>query len=122
MLFRSMTMTVINVPEKKLVETFPLKTTFTNRMRFTPDGKHVLMNELQGTELVILDAVTHQEVKRLEVGAGGEGIFLDPDGSRAFYAVSNGNKLAVIDLKTFTVIKEITGLQNPDGMDWYVAK
>ncbi len=119
---RPMTMTVINVPEKKLVETFPLKTTFTNRMRFTPDGKHVLMNELQGTELVILDAVTHQEVKRLEVGAGGEGIFLDPDGSRAFYAVSNGNKLAVIDLKTFTVIKEITGLQNPDGMDWYVAK
>ena len=94
---RPMTMTVINVPEKKLVETFPLKTTFTNRMRFTPDGKHVLMNELQGTELVILDAVTHQEVKRLEVGAGGEGIFLDPDGSRAFYAVSNGNKLAVID-------------------------
>lgn len=119
---RPMTMTVINVPEKKLVETFPLKTTFTNRMKFTPDGKHVLMNELQGTELVILDAVTHQEVKRLEVGAGGEGIFLDPDGTRAFYAVSNGNKLAVIDLKTFTVIKEIPGLQNPDGMDWYVAR
>jgi hypothetical protein len=119
---RPMTMTVINVPEKKLVETFPLKTTFTNRMRFTPDGKHVLMNELQGTELVILDAATHQEVKRLDVGAGGEGIFLDPDGTHAFYAVSNGNKLAVIDLKTFTVIKEIPGLQNPDGMDWYVAK
>lgn len=119
---RPMTMTVINVPDKKLVATFPLQTVFTNRMRFTPDGKHVLMNELMGTDLVILDAVTHQEVKRINVGAGGEGIFLDPDGTRAFYAVSNGNKLAVIDLKTFTVIKEIPGLQNPDGMDWYVAK
>ena len=113
---------IVNIAEKKIVETFELPTVFTNRLKFTLDGKHVLMNELMGNQLFVYDAATRKEVKRIEIGAGGEGVFIDPNGTRAYYAVSAGNKLSVIDLPTLTVVGEVPDLQNPDGMAWYVSK
>lgn len=113
---------IINVPEKKLLSTISFEGGLNNRIKFTKDGKYVLMNELQGNELRIWEVATRKEVKRIDVGAGGEGIFIDPVRPRAYYTVSAGNKLVVIDTDTMTVIKEIPDLQNPDGMDWFRAK
>ena len=113
---------IINVNEKKLVSTISFEGGLNNRIKFTNDGKYVLMNELQGNELRVWDVATRKEVKRIDVGAGGEGIFMDPVRPRAYYTVSAGNKLVVIDTNTMTVIKEIHDLQNPDGMDWFRAK
>ncbi|GAB3218170.1 YncE family protein [Algoriphagus aestuariicola] len=113
---------IINVREKKLVDTISFEGGLNNRIKFTKDGKYVLMNELQGNELRVWDVATRQEVKRIDVGAGGEGIYIDPVRPRAYYTVSAGNKLVVIDTDSMTVIKEIPDLQNPDGMDWFSAK
>lgn len=113
---------IINVPEKKLHSTISFEGGLNNRIKFTKDGKYVLMNELQGNELRVWEVATRKEVKRIDVGAGGEGIFIDPVRPRAYYTVSAGNKLVVIDTDTMTVIKEIHDLQNPDGMDWFSAK
>ena len=113
---------IVNVREKKLIDTISFEGGLNNRIKFTKDGKYVLMNELQGNELRVWDVATRKEVKRIDVGAGGEGIFIDPIRPRAYYTVSAGNKLVVIDTDTMTVIKEIPDLQNPDGMDWFSAK
>jgi len=117
------TVSVNSIPEKRVLETFDLPTNFTNRIRFTLDGKYVLLSSLMNGdhELLIYDAKTRKEVKRIDVGAGGEGIFMDPRGGRAYYAVSNGGKLAVIDTNTLTLVKYIEGLRTPDGMAWYSA-
>lgn len=115
-------LSIINVSEMKLVDTISFEGGLNNRIKFTKDGKYVLMNELYGSELRVWDVATRKEVKRIDVGAGGEGILIDPVRPRAYYAVSAGNKLVVIDTKTMTVIKEIPGFENPDGMDWFVAK
>lgn len=113
---------IINVPEKKLIATIPFEGGLNNRIKFTKDGKYVLMNELFGNELRVWDVATRQEIKRIDVGAGGEGIFIDPVRPRAYYTVSAGNKLVVIDTDTMTVIKEIPDLMNPDSMDWFIAR
>ena len=55
-----------------------------NRLKFTPDGKLALV--LAGPALVILDAATHKEVKRLPIGHGSGGILMQPDGARAYVA------------------------------------
>jgi DNA-binding beta-propeller fold protein YncE len=119
---RDKSITVVDLVQKKVVDTIALPTTYSNRLRFTLDGKYVLVSELQGNQMLVLDAKTRKEVKRIDVGAGGEGIFIEPGGNRAFYAVSRGGKIAVIDTRTLEVIKEITGLANPDGMDWYDSR
>jgi DNA-binding beta-propeller fold protein YncE len=85
-------------------------------LKFTPGGKYVLVSGLGN--LIILDARSHRVVKRLDLGAGAAGILMDPDGHRAFVAVSGGNEVAVVDLRDFRVTGLIKGLEAPDGMAW----
>jgi flavin-binding protein dodecin len=40
-------------------------------------------------------------------------------GPRVYYTVSRANTLAVIDLRTLTVVGEVPGLVDRDGMAWY---
>ena len=43
---------------------------------------------------------------------------MQPDGARAFVAVSADDKLAVVDLKTLEVTRTFTTGKDPDGMAW----
>jgi YVTN family beta-propeller protein len=65
-----------------------------------------------------VDTASHKVVKTLNVGRGAEGVQLEPDGARAYVAISAENNVAVVDLKTLEVTGHITGLQGPDGMAW----
>jgi len=112
---------VINLDAMQFVTRLPFEGGLNNRIRFTKDGRYVLMNELNGTEMLVWDTATRTITRRIDVGAGGEGIFIDPVRPRAYYAVSRGNKLAVIDTTSLTLVKEIPDLDNPDGMAWYAA-
>lgn len=95
-------------------------------MKFTPDGKRVLISALGArsadTSLVVLDATTHKEVKQLNLGGGSAGILIAPDGSRAYVAVSMTDKVAVVDLKTLEVTGEISAGKQPDGLAWVITK
>jgi YVTN family beta-propeller protein len=123
---RDATVTIINVASKKASETFPVPVKGANRLKFTPDGARVLISGLGAragdTSLVVIDASTHKEVKRLDLGGGAAGILIPPDGSRAYVAVSTGDKIAVVDLKTLEVAGKIDAGKQPDGMAWAVRK
>jgi DNA-binding beta-propeller fold protein YncE len=41
-----------------------------------------------------------------------------PDGTKAFVAVSGDNKVAVVELKDFTVVTTFETGKDPDGMAW----
>jgi YVTN family beta-propeller protein len=112
------TISVIDLAAKREVATIEIPTSYSNRLKFTPDGRYVFVADLQGDEIVILDAQTRTQVERIDVGGGTEGLQMSPDGSRAFVAVSPAGKVAVIDIETLAVVGEITGLNNPDGMAW----
>jgi YVTN family beta-propeller protein len=119
------TVTVIDVPTKHALATIPIPLKRANRLKFTLDGQYVLISGLgtfpadsSTTHFVVLDARTHKLVKELDLGGGAAGILLDPDRSRAFVAVSRGNKVAVIDLSKLEVTAQIAPLGEPDGMAW----
>ena len=95
-----------------------LGTKRTNRLKFTPDGKHVLLTDRDGGELLVLDAATRKLVKRIPVGRRPSGILIVPDGSLAYVAVQADDNLAIFDLKTFEVTGRIPTDSNPDGMAW----
>jgi YVTN family beta-propeller protein len=109
---------VIDVASKKVTQTIPVGTKRSNRIKVTPDGKFVLISDLDAGELIVLDASTRKEVKRLALGKMPEGILIPPDGSRAFVAVNGDNHVAVVDLKTWQVTKKISTGVGPDGMAW----
>jgi YVTN family beta-propeller protein len=122
------TVTIIDVASKKATQTVPITVKGANRLKFTPDGKSVLIsglgarpgsNEGAGAGNVeIVDAATHREIKSFDLGGGSGGILVVPDGSKAFIAVSQKNKVVAIDLKELKVIGEIPTGKNPDGLAW----
>jgi YVTN family beta-propeller protein len=123
---RDATVTIIDVAAKKAIQTLPIPVKGANRLKFTPDGKRVLISALGAraadTSLAILDASTRKEVKQFNLGGGAAGILIAPDGSRAYVAVSSADKIAVIDLKTLKVVGQIDAGKQPDGLAWAVRK
>jgi YVTN family beta-propeller protein len=115
------TVTIIDVASKKTTQTVPIAVRGANRLKFTLDGKRVLISGLGGgatNSLVVLDAVTRKEVRRLDLGGGAAGIVIALDGSRAFVAVSGRDKVAVLDLKTLEISGTVSTGKQPDGLAW----
>jgi YVTN family beta-propeller protein len=109
---------IIDVAEKKVVRVFPIGTKRSNRLKFTPDGKQVLVSDLEGNEVIVIDAPARKEVKRIKMGRTPEGILMAKDGSRAYVAEAGENRIAIIDLKTLEVMDHLTTGNGPDGMAW----
>jgi len=82
----------------------------------------VLVTDLGTGDLVVLDAHSRKETKRISVGSGVAGILMDLDGSRAFVAASRDNFIAVIDLKTLAIVGKIATGRGVDGLAWAVRK
>lgn len=116
------TVSVVNLTSKKVDQVLNIPTRMANRVKFTPDGRTVLISDLGTGDLVFVDAKGRKEIKRLNLGRGCAGILIPPDGSRAFVAVSGSDKIAVVDLKTMALTGEIATGKGPDGMAWTAAK
>jgi YVTN family beta-propeller protein len=114
------TLSVIDLATRTVTATVDAKTFGANRLKFTPDGKLVLISSLRGGDLVIYEAASRKEFKRVPIGHGAAGILLDRDGSRAFIACGPDNYVAVVDLKTFEVTSHIDVGGEPDGLAWAI--
>jgi YVTN family beta-propeller protein len=114
------TVSIIDVAAKKVAQTLDLRTNHSNRLKFTPDGKLVLISDPGGDSLVIVDAASRKELKRFKVGRQPEGILIAPDGARAYVALAGEKTIAVVDLKTFEVTARISVGNGPDGLAWAV--
>ena len=113
------TVTVIDLAAKKATATLAVNVPGANRLKFTPDGKQVLVTP--GSALVILDAVTRKEVKRLPTVHGSGGIQMQPDGARAYVACGRDGYVAAIDLKTLEMVGKVD-VAGPDGLAWAVRE
>ena len=112
------TISVVDVSTKKVTHTLAANVGGANRLKFTPDGRLVLVSTLRGPDVVVFDAATHAVVKRVIVGTGAAGIQMQPDGARAYVACTPDNYVAVIDLKTLAVVGHIDAGPQPDGLAW----
>jgi DNA-binding beta-propeller fold protein YncE len=96
---------IIDTAARKVVDSFNLKLTDANRLKFTPEGKVLILDGGTGT-LVILDAASRKEIKRIQVAPGDSGdggIFVMPDGSRAYLGLRDDHSVVVINLKTLEI-------------------
>jgi YVTN family beta-propeller protein len=109
---------IVDLAAKKVAATLDLKTKRSNRLKFTRDGRLVLISDLDAGELVIVDAASRKETKRLPLGRMPEGILIPPDGNKAYVAVAGDGIVAVVDLTTLEVVGKIETGKGPDGMAW----
>jgi len=116
---RDGTISVIDIAQKIVTATLDVNVPGANRLKFTPDGKKVLVTA--GSALVILDVATRKEVKRLATVHGSGGIQMQPDGARAYVACAPDGYVAVIDLKTLEMVGHVD-VRGPDGLAWAVRR
>jgi len=112
------TLSIIDTAAKKVVATITLGAKRINRLKFTPDGKTVLVSDMGSGDVIAIDAKSRKEIHRLHVGKTAEGILILPDNHHAFVANSAENKILLLDLTTFTLAPTSVPGQNPDGMAW----
>jgi DNA-binding beta-propeller fold protein YncE len=114
---------IVDTVQKTLVQTIDAPgVSGANRVKFTPDGRRVLISRLSSRgggapgNVVVYDAATRSEVKRIDAGGGVGGILMQPDGARAYGSSRAG--VVVIDLDALEVVGRIDAGGNPDGLAW----
>jgi len=116
------TVSIIDIAGRKVAQTFQVDAKRSNRLKFTPDGKRVLISDLTTGNLLVLDAGSRKEIKRIKIGTGIAGILVSPDGSKAYIGATPDNYVGVVDLKTLEMTGKISSGKGPDGMDWVSAR
>jgi YVTN family beta-propeller protein len=116
------TVSIVDVATKTVTRTLDANVKGANRLKFTLDGKLVFISSLSGGDLVILDASTGKDVKRVKIGHGAAGILMQPDGTRAFVACSPDNYVVTVDLKSLEVSSHLEVGKEPDGLAWAVRR
>ncbi len=115
------TIWIVDLIAKKTIKSPEIKAVGANRLKFTPDGKLVLISSLRTGDLFILDAESRQLIKQLKLGKGCAGILPDSDNKTVYVACNADNYIAVIDLQKMQVINKIE-LAGPDGLAWAILK
>jgi YVTN family beta-propeller protein len=116
------TVSIIDRAGKKVIETLPADMRGANRLKFTLDGKRVLISTLRGPEVAVYDVASRKVVTRINIGHGAAGILMEPGGARAFVACTPDNYVAVIDLKTLKVMGRLDVGPEPDGLAWAAGR
>jgi YVTN family beta-propeller protein len=96
---------IIDTATRKVVQSFNLGLTDANRLKFTADGKVLILDGGTGT-LVVVDGASRKEIKRLKVAPGDSGdggIFIMPDGSRAYLGLRDDHSVVAVNLKSLEV-------------------
>jgi len=112
------TITIIDLVHQKALETVDAKALGANRLKFTPDGRRALVTSLNSGNLFIFDVASRKLIKTIKTGRGAAGILVSPDGNKAYIGCTADNYVAVIDLKTLTVLDHIDVGGGPDGLAW----
>lgn len=112
------TLSIIDIATRKVVQTIDAGVIGANRLKFSLDGRLVLITSLRSGDLVFYDAATRKEFKRIAIGHGAAGILMEPGGARAFVACTPDNYVAVIDLKSYSLAAKIDVGGEPDGLAW----
>ena len=115
---QSGSISIIDAATHQVLQTLDVKTKHSNRLKFTLDGTLVLVSDAESDDVVVVEAATRKELKRIKVGRVPLGILMEPGGVRAYVAASQDNSIAVIDLKSLEVLKHIATGNDPDGLGW----
>ena len=100
---------IINVATKEVVQSLDLEMQDANRLKFTRDGR-VLILDGEAATLVVLDAASRSVIKRIsmaQMDTGDGAILVSRDGTRAYVGLRDADRVAVLDLATLEVTEEI---------------
>ena len=101
---------VIDVARREVVADMDLGMIDANRLRFTPDGR-VLIIDGEAAQLLVMDSRSREVVERVslgEVDTGDGALLVGPDGRYAYAGLRAIDKVAIVNLETLEVTMELS--------------
>ena len=111
-------MSIIDTSIDRVVGNITTDTKMANRVKFTRDGKRVLVSDPPNATILVYDAASHELVKTIKTEKGPAGILIAPDGKTAYIACAEGGVVQVLDLGSLAIAGSIATGNVPDGMAW----
>jgi YVTN family beta-propeller protein len=112
------TITVVDVASDRLLATFPSGDKGPVRLRFTADGKRVVVPHDEGKSLVVFDAGKRSIVGRVALPVPPKVVALSGDGRTAYLSSPPAHSALVVDVRTLKVTAQIPVGKTPDGVAW----
>jgi DNA-binding beta-propeller fold protein YncE len=111
-------LSVIDVATDKVVATLASAGQGFGRVKFTPDGKNVLVPQSQSKNLVIFEAASRRLIENIPLSAPPKVITVSSDGKLAFITSPSANHTLVIDLLSRKEIAAYPTGKLPDAIVW----
>ncbi len=88
------------------------------QLRFSPDGKFLVINGLARAQVDVYDAATYRLVKRFALKTMPSHLDFSPDSASVFISLQGTNRLAAIDLRAMAVLWDKPVGKAPAGVMW----
>jgi YVTN family beta-propeller protein len=76
----------------------------------TPDNRYLLVGNWCSWDISVVDLEAGREVRRIDAGVAPRGIAFSPNGRTAYVTLVGEDRVLVIDLRSFRVRRDITGV------------
>jgi len=113
---------VIDVATDKVVATFESGGQGFGRVKFTPDGKYVLVPQSESKNLVVFEAASRRLLETILLSSSPKVITVSPDSKRAFITSPSTDQAMVIDLVTWKEVSTFPTGKTPDGIAWAATR
>lgn len=87
-----------------------------SRLRFTPDGRHVVV--VSGSKFILVGVERRSIVSTIEMPHAGKVVTVSGDSQRAFVSHPENDRVSVINLSSRTVERTFVVGKQPDGVAW----
>jgi YVTN family beta-propeller protein len=109
---------VIDAASDRVVANFESGGEAPVRVKFTPDGKSVLVVHRASANLVLFDAATRARTSVIDLPAPPKIVTLSRDGERVFLTCPSHDIVLVVDLRARGTVATFPTGKTPDGIAW----
>jgi TolB protein len=113
---------IIDVATDKVVATFESGGQGSGRMKFTSDGKYVLVAHHDSKNLVAFDAASRRPVQNVSLSFPPKVVTVSSDSKRAFITSPSTDRAMVIDLVAWKESGVFPTGKMPDGIAWAATR
>jgi YVTN family beta-propeller protein len=109
---------VVDNATGKITATFDSQGQSPVRVKFTPDGKRVLVVHGKSKELSVFDSAKRRLITAIKLAESPKVITLSSDGRRAYLTNPSAHQVTVVDLAANRVLATFAVGKTPDGIAW----
>lgn len=107
------TLTVVDVPARRVVAAVPTGQRISHQVSVTPDGNRAFVANIGSGNVTAIDLEAMTALESIPTGAGAEGVAVAPDGREVWVTNRAENTVTILDARTLEVLATLPSAEFP---------